>query len=142
MLSACLGFPSDLIVHTSTLFYSPKRSMAGLLTLPVCKSIASDDSILSALTAYHYGPVSFAPWIGESSHFTAVCLNIPSLSFSTENFMMAVLLFVCHIRKSFIIALASVSISLRPCVIVCFAASMVDIFSASPSCPRLRSITS
>lgn len=80
-----LGRPSHRIVHTSTPFSVPKRSIADWLTFPVSASIASGTSIQSALTGYHLGPISLAPGSCGSSHSAVVCRKAASLSLSTEN---------------------------------------------------------
>ena len=56
--------------------------------------------------------------------------------------MTLVLSFAHQTRKSFGISPASLSTSLMPCVMVCFATSVVATFSAAPSSTRLTSITS
>ncbi|KAF2006545.1 hypothetical protein P154DRAFT_219351 [Amniculicola lignicola CBS 123094] len=102
-----LGFPSHRIVHTSTPFSVPNRSMADLLTFPLSASIASVTSIKSTLTGYHLGPTSLAPGICGSSQSAVVCRNAASLSLSTENLITLALSCVLHTRKPLTVAPAS-----------------------------------
>ncbi|KAH7394725.1 hypothetical protein BKA66DRAFT_283932 [Pyrenochaeta sp. MPI-SDFR-AT-0127] len=136
-----LGFPSHRIVHTSTPFSVPNRSMADQLTLPVSASITSVTSIKSALTGYHLGPTSLAPGICGSSHSAVVCQNAASLSLSTANLITLALSFTRHTRKSLTVAPASRSTPFMPCWMACLAASVVPTFSTMPPSTRLTLIT-
>ena len=106
-----------------------------------CLSIARGTSTQSALTAYHLDPMSLALGMCGSSHWLVICRNAASLSLPTKNLMTLVLSFAHQTRKSFGISPASLSTSLMPYVMICFATSMVATFSAAPPSTRLTSIT-
>ena len=116
--------------------------MANLLTFLLSLSIARGTSTQSALTAYHLVLMSLALGMCASSHRLVVCRNAASLFLSTKNLITLVLSFAHQTRKSFSISPASLSTSLVPYVMVCFATSVVATFSAAPPSTRLISITS
>ena len=138
-----LGFSllSYYIMHTSTLFSMLNLSITNLLTFLLSISITSVTLIKSTLTRYYLGPTSLTLGIYRSSYLAIICQNTPSLSLSTENLIMLMLLFTCHTQKSLTIALANYSMLFMPYQIACLTASIVATLLATSSLTLLTLIT-
>ena len=137
-----LSYLSYLIIYTSILFSSPKRSIANLLTFLLLISITRGTSTQSALTTYHLGLISLALRIYNLSYQVVVYLNVALVSFSTKNLIILTLLLIRYTQKSLSIAPISLLTSFIPYTMVYFTTLVVATFSITSLPAQLTSITS